>query len=187
MLQLFTWQQFLIAALILTLIWYAGVILLIYRKELNDLLSGIGKRTSAEQPEPLRHAWDEDFENETPIADENLMGKPVLPEGVSRVSMSMFGFAPKTAKPEEQKETHEDDDKNTQLGLVPDVLEELKRIIEIMAKRDGNKSDFFSLLKSVKEKYLRIASSPNIGSINAYIREHVPFHLTGEELENLWD
>ena len=89
--------------------------------------------------------------------------------------MSQFGFAQPAAT-----------DKVTQLGLVPDVLEELKIIFSILASEDGSKADFFSLFKTVKEKYPKITADPNIDSINIYIREHVPFHLSNEELEDLW-
>lgn len=170
MLHQFTWQQFLIAALILTLVWYLVIILLFYRRKVTGLLSG---KTKLKQPEKLRREWEEELEDG--FEEEDLMGKPSEPEGVSTLPMEALRFADKDAGKDEQ------------LGLVPDVLEELKSIFDILTKEDGSKSDFFSLLKLVKAKYPGIGSSPNIGRINAHIREHVPFLLTEEELENLWD
>jgi len=179
MLQHFTWQQFLTAALILTLIWYVGVILIFYRKELNDFLNG--KRTPATPPEPLPHVWDEDFEDEPLSEEENLIGKPILPEGMSRLSMAQFGFAPNV------KETAiEDEDKGTWLGLVPDVLEELKSIFHILEKENGNKEDFISLFGLVSGKYPKIRNTPNQQAINDYIRENLPFKISDGELDNLW-
>src|SRR5260370_19594984 len=92
----FTWQHFLVAALILYFIWYAMVILLFYRKEITDFLSG--KRGPVKPSEPLPHVWEEDLENENFEDEDNLMGKPALPEGMSRLSMSQFGFAPKVTE-----------------------------------------------------------------------------------------
>jgi hypothetical protein len=179
MLHYFTWQAFLVAALILTLLWYAVVILLFYRKELNDFLSG--NHPPAAKPEPLTHAWDEDFEDD-PLADEEtLMGKPVMPEGMSRLSMAQFGFAPNV-----KEITIEDDDKGTRLGLVPDVLEELKSIFHILEKENGNKEDFISLFGLVSTKYPKIRNTPNQQAINDYIRENLPFKISDEELDNLW-
>lgn len=169
MLQQITWHQFLVAAMVLTLIWYAGVILIFYRKELKAFLSG-KKNTKAER-EPLLHRWDEDTLAEE--QEDDLVGKPALPEGMSISAMDEISFA--------------DRHKELQQGEIPDVLEELKCVFSILEKEDGNKSDFFSLMKLVKGKYPSISSNPNLESINAYIRDHVPFLLTTEELDNLWD
>jgi hypothetical protein len=179
MLHYFTWQAFLVAALILTLIWYAVVILLFYRQELNDFLSG--NRPPGTPPEPLTHAWDEDFE-EDPLADEeNLLGKPVMPEGMSRLSMSQFGFAPN------MKETAiQDDDGGTALGLIPDVLEELKSIFHILDTEHGDKEDFISLFGLVSTKYPKIRNTANQQALNDYIRENLAFEISDEELDNLW-
>lgn len=90
MLQQFTWQQFLVATLVLTLVWYVGVILLFYRKELNAFLSG--KRQERQPPEPLPHHWEKDFDQAEEEIEEALLGKPQLPEGMTTVSMGGFGF-----------------------------------------------------------------------------------------------
>jgi len=179
MLQHFTWQQFLTAALILTLIWYVGVILIFYRKELNDFLNG--KRTPATPPEPLPHVWDEDFEDEPLSEEENLIGKPILPEGMSRLSMAQFGFAPNV------KETAiEDEDKETQLGLIPDVMEELKSIFHILDTEHGDKDDFISLFGLVSSKYPKIRNTSNQQALNDYIRENLAFEISNLELDQLW-
>ena len=171
MLQHFTWQQFLIAALILNLVWYIAIILLFYRKSLSNFLRG--KHNEDASIERLPHAWESELEDED---SDDLMGKQVIPEGVHTASMSDFSFAPK-----------EDSAKEQQVGLMADVLQELKRIFNILQNEDGNKADFFSLLKLTKAKYPKIGSNPNIHYVNEYIRDHVPFLLTKEELEDLWD
>jgi hypothetical protein len=173
MLQQFTWQQFLIAALVFTLIWYAGVILLFYRKELNAFLRG--KRKNEQVKEPLPHRWEQDTTQlqGDESTEDDLMGESRMPEGVGRMSMSDFGFS--------------DEGKEQQIGLVPDVLEEIKEVFSILAREDGSKKDFFGLIKLVKEKYPKITANPNIGYINEFIADHAPFRLSVEELEDMWE
>jgi hypothetical protein len=171
MLHQFTWQQFLIAALILTLIWYLAIILLYYRHSVARFLSGNRK---PEQPERIRKEWEEELEDENEEV-ENMMGKPAEPEGASSLPMDSIRFAAKASEKEEE------------LGLVPDVLEELKTIFNILAKENGDKADFFSLLQLVKVKFPGIGSSSNIQSINQHIQDYVPFQLSEEEMQSLWD
>lgn len=169
MLQQITWHQFLVATLVMTLIWYAGVILIFYRKELKAFLSG--NKIQKPELEPLPHRWDDDTLADEP--EDDLIGKPVLPEGMSMSGMDEISFA--------------DHHKELQQGEIPDVLEELKSVFSILAKEDGDKSDFFSLMKLVKAKYPNISSNPNLESINTYIGDHVSFLITKEELDDLWD
>lgn len=160
--------------MVLSLIWYAGVILLFYRTE---LLGFFGKVGNEDRKERLPHRWEtevEDLENENLPPDE-LMGKSKLPQGMSSVGMASFGFVQTDVEREEQ------------IGLVPDVLQEIKEIFGIIEKEDGSKKDFLSLMEMVREKFPQIGSNPNISRINQFISEHAPFHLSAEELENLWD
>ena len=174
MLQQFTWQQFLVASMVLSLVWYVGVILIYFRSEVFGFFGNVGIGTSAES---LPHRWEkgvEVLENED-VAQEELMGKSRLPQGMESVPMGSFGFA----QTEGQREA--------QVGLVPDVLQEIREIFGIIEKEDGSKKDFFNLMEMVREKFPKIGSSPNIPQINQFIAEHAPFHLSAEELENLWD
>ncbi|HEY9002813.1 MAG TPA: hypothetical protein VIM89_15780 [Mucilaginibacter sp.] len=170
----FTWQQFLVAALILSSIWYVVVIPLLYREKLKAFFD----RNKAHKPvEPLGHEWDEELADELEQTDE-LMGKPVLPEGMSKVSMSMFGFAPTLEELDERRQR--------QQGLVPDVIEELKSIFHILEKEQGSKADFIALFGLVKVKYGAIRGTPDERALNEYIRENVLFPISDEELTNLW-
>jgi hypothetical protein len=170
MLQHFTWPQFLIAALILTLLWYITIVLLYYRKDLKWFLTG---KEFNEHNEPLPHVWQDEVDE---ISTDDLMGKPAKPEGLETVSMDGFSFGPISSSA-----------KLSQLGLVPDVVEELKTIFNILQKEDGNKSDFFSLLALTKAKHPKIGINPNIQHINDFVRQNAPFMLTNEELEDMWD
>lgn len=174
MLAQFTWQEFLIATLVLSLVWYIGVTLIFYRRELNSFLNGKLEL----KVEPLPHRWEnqvETLEKESIDVPDELLGKPKVPEGTTSISMGKIGFA------------RDDNAKEQQIGLVPDVLQELKIVFTLLEKEDGNKKDFLNLMEVVREKYKQVGSNPNIGRINEFISTHAPFHLSQEELENLWD
>lgn len=173
MLQAFTWQQFLVAALILSLIWYIGVVLLYYRRDISGYFSRENKQ---EPPERLQREWEEELEEDP--EEENLMGSSKEPEGVSSAEMDTLRFAPKDDDP--------DADRDMQLGVVPDVLEELKSIFHILEKEQGTKEDFISLFALVSSKYPKIKGTPNQRAINEYIREKVLFPISDEELDQLW-
>jgi hypothetical protein len=108
----------------------------------------------------------------------DLMGKPKLPEGMSALAASQVSFvgAGGTAA-----------DKVMQVGLVADVVQEIKEVFALLAKEDGSKSGFFLLAEGIRDSYPGIGSFPSLSKINAFIREHAPFHISDEELENLWD
>lgn len=171
MLQQFTWQQFLVAALILSLLWYAGVILIFYRRELSALLGGKPKER---HKEPLPHRWQKEVETIEDNESDELMGRSKMPEGMESVGMDGFGFV-------------SDSNREQQIGLVPDVLQEIKGVFRIIAESDGSKKDFFRLMEAVSKNYPQISSHPSIGQINGFISENAPFNLSPEELENLWD
>ncbi|RZM23538.1 MAG: hypothetical protein EOO88_25825 [Pedobacter sp.] len=174
MLQQFTWGQFLLASFVLSFLWYVFVVLVFYRREFIGLLSG-----SSGTAEPLPHRWEKGVEvldrevgNDSDL-EESLMGKPALPQGMALVKTSDVAFAAA-------------DTKNDQVGMVADVIQDLKEIFKVLEEQAGNKKDFFRLLEKVKGDYGRIGGHPSIGNINRFISEHAPFHLSTQELENLW-
>jgi hypothetical protein len=177
MAQQFTWQQFLIAALVFSFIWYTGVILIFYRKELKAFLGRKEKNETGRKPLP--HRWEKGVDKLENKEDEPLLGKTKMPEGISIVSTADFSFVSEASK-------GVPGDKNEQIGLVPDVLEDIKKVFLLLVKEDGNKKDFFKLMAEINKSYPKIASNPNIGRINEFISEHAPFHLSKEELENIW-
>jgi len=194
LLQHFTWQHFLVAVTILTAVWYVAVILIFYRQQLHDFLSG--KRKPATAPEPLRHSWQDDYEDEPDEEDNSLIGQSVLPEGMTKVSMSMFGFAPKVdgqlTEPElKAKETDDagiglHESREIQQRLVPDAIEELKSIFYILERDNGDKEHFVSLFALVKNKYAAMRDTPSQRALNEYIRQNASFAVSDEELNNLW-
>ncbi|MES2277921.1 MAG: hypothetical protein V4592_17975 [Bacteroidota bacterium] len=173
--KLLSWQQFLIAALILSSIWYLVVLPLLYRRQLKEWLEHKGGKPMVP---PLRRDWDGEQEDDPANEEDELIGKPKLPEGVSRLSMDMFGFAPDVSE-------DADDSREVQQGLVPDVIEELKSIFHVLEKEQGNKDDFISLFGLVKAKYAAIRDTPSQRALNEYIRENALFPISDEELTQL--
>ena len=171
MLQQFSWQQFLVAIAVLTLIWYLAVILIYYRKELKAFLKGNPSEQSNQ--EPLPHNWDEYVDDLPDETEDDVMGRSKLPEGVSVMDMEELQFS-------------EPDSKVEKLGLVSDVIEEIKLIFKILGQEDGTKQDFLKLIEEVKIRYPKIASSSSLPQINDFILSNASFHLSPEELENLW-
>lgn len=181
MLQGFSWQQFLVAALVLTLLWYAVVLLVCYRGFLFGLFSGSGGTVRGLPKVTMVNEFrkggaDDDGASAAAggQAEEGLMGLAKLPEGMSVVGEGDFGFAGMEV------------DREAQVGLVPDVLQELKGIFEWLANNDGSKRDFLERMAVLVVDFPKLSSHPALGRLNAYVVEHAPFHLTAEELEDLW-
>lgn len=122
-------------------------------------LSGLRK------PEKLKKDWEEELEDEG-----DLMGEAAGVPGMDTLEMSQISFAPK----------------EQQLGVIPDILEEFKSILHILERDKGTKTDLISLFALVSGKYPQIKGTANEEAINDYIREHLPFEITEEELEGLW-
>lgn len=76
----FTWQQFLIAALVLTVAWYVTIGLLYFRKTLSGF----------QKPEKLKKEWEEELEDEG-----GLMGAAAAVPGMDTMEMGQLSFAPK--------------------------------------------------------------------------------------------
>lgn len=185
MLQQFSWGHFLIASIVFSLLWYGFVVLVFYRKELVGFLgflgggvrgaegsSGIGKRRLVKEDLNSSKGLDD-------VEDESLMGASRLPDGVALLSSSDVGFSGVGVGLDPV-------DRYEQVGLVADVVEELKLIFSSIEKNAGDKRDFFLMLEKLKENYGRIGGHPSISSINSFIRLHAPFHLSEKELEDLW-
>lgn len=167
----FSWQHFILATLVLGIIWYVSIWLYYHRKGKTPL--------DAQDPsKPLPHRWDQHVDELS--QSDSLIGQPTLEPGVQVVEAADFSFADKS-------ETFNVVDNSHQIGLVPDVLQEIKAICTILEEKDGNKEDFFAMFEMVKVKYPQIINYSATKELNQFIREHVPFHLSAEELEGLWN
>ena len=164
----FTWQQFLVAAMVLTALWVLGVWLIYWR----PLSTGGGKVREA-----LPHSWQDEVD-EFSTLDDGLMGKPALEHGVSVLEADEFSFVPA----EERKGREEPN----LLGDMADAQDEIKGICRILEKEDGSKEDFFALFEVVRLKYPKLTGSELLPELNDFIREQVPFYLSEQELDSLW-
>jgi hypothetical protein len=174
MLQAFTWQQFLIAALIFSLFWLVVVLLLFYRKEVFAFLSG-----SKREVEPLKHAWQDDFEQ----AGDDLMGKTAELEGISVLGQHDFGFAPRV-EPDADDET----------AVSPDVLQsDLFDLMEDVKPLFDSKLSKAGLIDAVNElvrSYPRLSDSTLLETFYLMVAEQVQesttldFEVTAAELQD---
>jgi hypothetical protein len=164
----FTWLQFGIAAIGFLFIWYAVVLLWYGGKQVRAFFA----RDKPVANEPLPHVW----EREEFMADD-LVGEAAEPGGVTTHAWNSFGFTGKA------KINREDD----LLGLIPDVLEEIKTALHTVETTGGGKDDFISLFKLVSAKYGRLKDGPHLAAINEWILENVPFGMNDDELWQLWE
>ena len=178
MLQQFTWQQFLVATLVLTLIWYAGLLVVFYKTGFFGLVGRKTKNVGGGEGEHLPHRWEKGVEEVDGLdaGQADLMGASRLPEGMSMLTSDAFGFSGGDAA----------DGKMEQLGLVPDVIQEVKAVFAKLSENDGSKRDFLEMMREVRDMFPGVGASPSIGRINSFIAGHAPFHLSAEELEDLW-
>ncbi|WP_162800075.1 hypothetical protein [Pedobacter jeongneungensis] len=177
MLQQFSWANFLIFFAVLSALWYLALLFIVFRKDAMDFISG-----SISRPTVISGSAAALNENQVDPPAHEIMGKSKIPEGLEVVRMGALSFSVAGDPLGIDEEA-----KSAQLGLVPDVIQELKEIFGILEKEDGSKQDFFALAAMISEKYGRIGSNPNIGKINEFIRNYAPFSVTLEELEYLWD
>ncbi len=178
MLQAFTWQQFLIAAVVFSLVWLVIVLMVFYRKELGAFLSGGSKP----RVEPLTHAWQGDFDN---IAEEGVMGKPALSDGVSILDQDDFSFKQGVVKPG-------NDVPATDELLQSDVFDLMERIKPVLEDAELDKDALIDLVNGQVRDYPKLMQSPLLESVYERVCHQVnesavlEFELSAEELkENL--
>jgi len=174
MLHGFSTSGFLTVLVLLGLLWYGGVLFFFYLKRKRGPF-GVGNAGKWADRRADRGQQNTGSADAGEPLTGDLMGKAKLPQGMSSVGMEEIGFV-----------GVEERDVEDQQGLVPDLLEEIKNVFLLLAKEDGHKRNFLELMKAVKEIYPGMASHPRIGRINGFIAEHAAFHLSAEELENLW-
>lgn len=119
---------------------------------------------------PYRGVVDDGLTDVEEVFDDGLLGRPVLSEGEKLVSSSDFGFAGTDAV--------------EQLGVVADVQEEIKRSCRELESRLAVREEFLSVLASVLASYQLPTSAK--APLEDFIREHLPFFISSEELDSLW-
>ncbi|WP_165499747.1 hypothetical protein [Pedobacter frigidisoli] len=158
------------------------MLLFFYRAELNAFLGGgrggdvgVGVSGGGLGKTGLvvgSRVGDREIEMEVDAA---LMGTSKLPDGVEVKSSSQVAFS-----------ASKSDGRYDQVGLVADVVQELKVVFLELEKRAGNKKDFFRLLERVKQEYGPLGGHPSVGALTGFVVERASFHLTADEVDNLW-
>lgn len=181
MLQQFSWGHFLIAMVVLNLVWYVFMGLVFYRAEVMAFLGRgaggvlIGNSAGSLKVQPVGKATDSGDKRIEREVDAALMGTSRLPDGVEVKSSAQVSFS-----------ASDGDGRYDQVGLVADVVQELKVVFAELEQKAGDKKDFFRHLALVKEDYGPLGGHPSVGALTAFIVERAPFHLTADEVENLW-
>ena len=195
MFQEFTWQQFLVAAMVLSVVWLLGVWLICWRPLPPGRLNGGRGNGMHDGEDALPHSWADEVDalDEGNALDDGLMGKPALAHGVSVLEADEFSFMP-VEEIEERSERPAGGEPGARsklgvealLGELADAQEEIKGICRILEQEDGTKENFFALFEVVRLKYPKLSGSDLLPELNDYIREQVPFYLSEQELGSLW-
>lgn len=183
MLEQFTWQQYTLCITGTALIYYAIIGLLYYRDELSRLLSrrlssGKQQYSAYYQPEPENNSGQDD--------EEILLGKPAPEEGTS-----ISGMEDLMLTEDEERPLSPEEEPYLLLGSIPDLLDEFKSLISIVAETGESKEEFLSLFHFIISKYNPVSKSRYRKAINQYMLENskdrFSFPLSEEELNVLWD
>ncbi|WP_461791651.1 hypothetical protein [Pedobacter sp.] len=154
--QNFSWQDFLLAAALLSVLWYVLLWLFLFR----------GRPSVLGAPANGGARGADVFDG----IEENLLGRPVMAEGEKVVGADDFGFAGA--------------DQLEQLGVVADVQEQLRVTCRELESRLAAKEEFLSVISSVLKCYPVPLSSRL--PLEEFIREHLPFFVTEDEMDGLW-
>ncbi|MFD0792037.1 hypothetical protein ACFQZX_00330 [Mucilaginibacter litoreus] len=189
----FTWQHFLIAAAVLTLVWHGFLLISWYLKGKTGGSADqavIGRRaggaadSSLVANEPLPHQWERGVDV-LESSEEELMGKAQEVPGLSRVSMSDIRFAvPEVVYPAA-------DQPGFLQGTVADFLEELKPVFDYAGRYRKGLLTFLEHLEALLGRYPEIRQSPNWQAVLAHIvglgTEQLPFELQAADVEAFLD
>ncbi len=177
MLQQFSWGHFLIAMIVLNLVWYCFVVLVFYRAGVLAFLGGRadgaedGRQGSVHEKGRSLDEGDDRIGREV---DEALMGSSRLPDGIEVKSSSQLNFS-----------ASDGGGRYDQVGLVADVVQELKEIFSSLDSSGGGKAEFMRKVSELREDYGQIGGHPSIGAINGFIRERALFPISDAELHEL--
>ncbi|RZJ75279.1 MAG: hypothetical protein EOO45_06085, partial [Flavobacterium sp.] len=88
MLQQFSWTTFLIFFAVLSALWYLALLLTVFRKDAIAFLSGV-----AAEPSIISAGNAGSADKQADPAEQEIMGKSKMPEGLEVVSMGALSFS----------------------------------------------------------------------------------------------
>lgn len=180
MLAQFSWQQFFVACGGACLLWYLFVWFWFFRN--GGAVGSIGSGSSggwSGVPDVGGSGRAGAAGLDVGDLGVEVMGKAVLPEGMSVVGSGELVFAGSGSSSGSV-------DRYGQVGLVADVLEELKHVFAHLVSSGGGKEEFLSMLALVKQRYPGIGAHPSAGALTRSVVERVSFGFSEAELDMLW-
>jgi len=188
-----TWQQFLVAAAVLTLVWYSVLFVSWYLR--RRAAGGSGRAVMAQAGLP--HRWEKGVDQLSEgdgSDDDDLMGKSQEVEGFRRVSASELRFAEAVigARPGIVEEVNYPsvavaDQPGFLQGTVADFLEELKPVFDYAARYKKGLPVFLEHLQALVERYPEIRQSANweavVAHVVALVKEQLPFEVTAQQIQ----
>ncbi|WP_129715510.1 hypothetical protein [Pedobacter sp. SYP-B3415] len=174
MLNQFSWLQFFLCALAGGLLWQLLIFVVYFKGNFPLYRSVVLFQNSAkEKLRPADHRPPRPDSGPQNSAPEVMGGSRPSP-GLSRLSLSEVSFSLPQGKQDQQ-------------GLIPDLLQEIKKVFKTLSNQDGTKSDFLKAMEQAAAEFPGMASHPQISSVNAFLIEHAPFLLSSQEVEGIWE
>jgi hypothetical protein len=169
MIKFITWYQYFIFTGSAGLLYYAAILLLYYRREIESVFN----RQTHEPNGP-----DEDQGGH----DLNFMGKPEFDGQQTNNAEDLFFAVP------DEEVTQEINKEAFLLGPVADFLKELKSGFILLKEAQRDKEEFFTLLHILSEKYSQVMQSAYRPLLEVFIlecsAEQLPFELTLADLQH---
>lgn len=168
MLQSITWQEFLLAAGLLTGLYYVIVLLILARrhKGATTTLSDAGPG----KPGVMGGINDDDVAGPT---------STVGPEEVS------------IAQTAQQESTQSESSNSLLLGSVSDLLEEAKTLAQFILENKSSKEETTAFLRTLLSKYSQLKATRYQNAIELYLfselKDHEGQEMSLDEIKALWD
>lgn len=195
MLSSISWEKFLTVVAILVAGYYLVTIIIFYRRELahlikngvslgasrNDDGEGTGSNTAKAQPA-----------TSSMMGAAGRKGDRSMPHTSTETSDNL-AYAPSDELPDTISEAGTDDDgvEEIPVGIISDLLEELKAICGAITDSVATKEEASALFEALLSRYRELKDTPYRRSISDHIysitREPFLVNFSREEIEGFWD
>jgi hypothetical protein len=180
-----TWEDFLIATLVLMAAYYCIIGLLFFRKEILFVFQARGRKgipSTTSTHDIVRHDGSIMGAIQKDTVDTKLR--------VSEVVASEITIDDSSNEPETIQTVRERTDDALLIGSVADLLHEIKILVLQMAERSSESEEVQSLIRVLLQRYPYLAQTTFQHAITVYICEeiktHLHFQLTTIEVMSWW-
>lgn len=179
----FSWDDFLLLAILALTGYYVIAVVFFYRREVSM------SAKSFKNPSPLIERPDL---NETNIGG-GFLGKarPDIPppsEHVTTTPSDLLQFAEQ--KGSNGDEPHKGQQDALLIGAVADLLEETKTLVQVIADCEGDKGESIPMFQALLAKYPHIADTKFRAPINMYLleecKQQCDFEMAIGEIDSWW-